>query len=184
MLRQNSSIFSMGALKSIKARFAVLVVGAALVSCAAVGVLSYQIGKSGLIEASEQRLDLIAENQADTVSSKIRRIEQAMGDMAKNNSFGESIDSAAALLQAEADQIRAAFQAPGMSAEERAAIDGADLKLMYAVQYGKIHGSLFNALQNTGVSDIYVVNENGIIVYSATKEIGRASCRERVLTHV
>ena len=169
MLRQNSSIFSMGALKSIKARFAVLVVGAALVSCAAVGVLSYQIGKSGLIEASEQRLDLIAENQADTVSSKIRRIEQAMGDMAKNNSFGESIDSAAALLQAEADQIRAAFQAPGMSAEERAAIDGADLKLMYAVQYGKIHGSLFNALQNTGVSDIYVVNENGIIVYSATK---------------
>ena len=49
MLRQNSSIFSTGALKSIKARFAALVVGAALVSCAAVGVLSYQIGKTGLL---------------------------------------------------------------------------------------------------------------------------------------
>jgi len=169
MLRKISTIVSTDGLKSIKVRFAALVVGAALVSCAAVGVLSYQIGKNGLIEASQLRLDMVAENQAETVSSKLQRIEQAMGEMAKNNSIGESIDSAAALLQAEAEKIRGAFQAPGMSAEERAAFDGADLKLMYAVQYGKIHGSLFNALQNSGVSDVYILNENGIVIYSATK---------------
>jgi len=169
MLRQVSSIFSIGAPKSIKARFAALVVGAALVSCAAVGVLSYQIGKDGLIEASQVRLDMVAENQADTVSSKMKRIDQALADMAKNNSFGDSIDYSEALMKTEMEKIRANFQAPEMSAEDRAAFDGSGLKLMYAVEYGKIHGSLFNALQNTGASDIYVINESGMVVYTATK---------------
>ncbi|WP_343225689.1 methyl-accepting chemotaxis protein [Oricola nitratireducens] len=132
-------------------------------------MISYEIGKSGLIDASKIRLDMIAENQAATISSGMVRIEQALSDISKNNALGDAIDSAAALLNAEAPDIRASFQAPGMSVEERANFEGGGLKLMYAVQYGKIHGSLFNAWQNTGASDIYLVNTKGDIVFSATK---------------
>ena len=79
-------------LLSIKVKFAGLVVGAALISCAAVGVISYEIGKSGLIDASKIRLDMIAENQAATISSGMVRIEQALSDISKNNALGDAID--------------------------------------------------------------------------------------------
>jgi methyl-accepting chemotaxis protein len=170
MLGKLRAIFSTNAFSSIKVRFAGLVVGAALVSCAAVGILSYQIGKNGLIDASQLRLDMIAENQAATLSKEVVRIEQVLADIASNNAFGEAVSSiTGALLSAEREEVRANFRMPDKSVDERASFDGKGLKLMYAVQYSKIHGSLYNAWNNTGASDIYIVNMNGDVIFSATK---------------
>ncbi|GAB4354668.1 MAG: methyl-accepting chemotaxis protein [Oricola sp.] len=170
MLARLRAIFSTDAFSSIKVRFAGLVVGAALVSCAAVGVLSYQIGKSGLIDASRLRLDMIADNQASTLSNEVERIDQALSDIANNNAFGDALQSiTTVLLDAEREDIQANFKTPDKSLDERVDFDGSGLKLMYAVQFSKIHSSLRNAWKNTGVSDIYILNNDGEVIFSATK---------------
>lgn len=169
MLGRLQAILSTNALSSIKVRFAALVVGAALISCAAVGALSYQIGKNGLIDASQLRLDMIAENQADKLSAEVKRIEQAVSDIANNNAFGDALQSiTGVLLDAEREDIVANFRLPEKSVQERASLDASGLKLMYAVQYSKIHSSLYNVWQNTGASDIYILNKEGNVIFTAT----------------
>lgn len=159
------------AFSSIKARFAGLVVGAALISCAAVGILSYEIGKSGLIEASQLRLDMIADNQASALAKEVERIDQTLSDIANNNAFGDALKSITpALLKAEREEVVTNFKTPEKSVDERANFDGNGIKLMYAVQYSKIHGSLRNAWQNTGASDFYIINTDGDVIFSATKD--------------
>src|SRR3546814_8874180 len=61
------------------------------------------------------------------------------------------------------------YQKPELSAEERAAFDGAGLKLLYAIHHSAIHGTIASAWKNAGVSDIYITDLKGQIVYSVTK---------------
>ncbi|MCM2477490.1 methyl-accepting chemotaxis protein [Rhizobium sp. CG5] len=158
-----------GVLSSVKAKFAALVVGATLVSCLSVGILSYQVGKSGLIEASKLRLEAVAANQSKALRAYNQRIEQSLAELAQNTAIGEATETVANLVGIEAKDIRSAFQDSSKSMEERAAFDGAGLKLLYGVRHAGIHGTLASARKNTGVSDIYVIDNAGLIVYSVTK---------------
>ncbi|MCL6707022.1 methyl-accepting chemotaxis protein [Pseudomonas sp. R2.Fl] len=169
MFKANSAARQIKGLSSVKAKFAGLVIGATLVSCSAVGILSYQIGKSGLIEASKLRLESIASNQSKALLAYNERIEQSISEISQNTAIGETADSAANLIQIEEDAIRQAFQDKSKSAEERAAFDGSSLKLLYGVRHGTIHGTLASARKNANVSDIYVIDVNGEIVYTVTK---------------
>ncbi|NKN38386.1 HAMP domain-containing protein [Agrobacterium sp. a22-2] len=158
-----------GVLSSVKAKFAALVVGATLVSCLSVGILSYQVGKSGLIEASKLRLESVAANQSKALIAYNQRIEQSLAELAQNTAIGEATETVANLVGIEAKDIRTAFQDASKSVEERAAFDGSGLKLLYGVRHAGIHGTLASARKNTGVSDIYVIDNAGLIVYSVTK---------------
>lgn len=169
MLKASSASRQIKGLSSVKAKFAGLVIGATLVSCSAVGILSYQIGKSGLIEASKLRLESIASNQSKALLAYNQRIEQSLSEISQNTAIGETADSAANLIQIEEENIRAAFQDKSKTAEERATFDGANLKLLYGVRHGTIHGTLASARKNANVSDIYVVDVNGEIIYTVTK---------------
>src|SRR3546814_14353323 len=86
------------------------------------------------------------------------------------------------IIPSEIDSIRSEYQKPELSAEERAAFDGAGLKLLYAIHHSAIHGTIASAWKNAGVSDIYITDLKGQIVYSV--KIGRASCRDRVCQYV
>ena len=154
---------------SIKAKFAGLVVGATFVSCLSVGLLSYQIGKSGLIEASELRLESIAGNQAKGLAAYQQRISQSLAELAQNTAIGQAVETMTNIIPSEVDSIRSEYQKSELSAEERAAFDGAGLKLLYAIHHSTIHGTIASAWKNAGVSDIYITDLNGQIVYSVTK---------------
>ncbi|WP_245280919.1 methyl-accepting chemotaxis protein [Rhizobium sp. AAP116] len=156
-------------LSSVKAKFAGLVVGATLVSCMAVGLLSYQVGKSGLIDASKLRLESVAATQAKVLTAYETRIQQALGELAQNTAIGEAADSVATVIKIEEAKIREVFQDPGKNSEERASIDGSGLKLLYGVRHASIHGAFASTRQNTNVSDIYVIDNAGQIIYSVTK---------------
>ena len=154
---------------SIKAKFALLVVGAALVAGTAVGALSYRIGRDGLIEASQARLAMVASVRADALSAYLRRGEEALGEIAQNNTLGETMEGMDGILAAEGPKIAEHFQDPTKSVEERIADDGANSRLLYAMKYGKFHASLVNALKSAQLADIYVVAPNGTVSFSATK---------------
>ena len=78
---QSSKLEGAGRRLSIKAKFVGLVVGATFVSCLAVGLLSYQIGKSGLIEASKMRLESAAGNQSKQLAAYQERVSQSLADL-------------------------------------------------------------------------------------------------------
>ena len=168
MLRSSSSAGA-GRSLSIKAKFAGLVVGATFVSCLSVGLLSYQIGKDGLIEASKLRLESVAGNQAKGLAAYQDRIAQSLADLAQNTAIGQAVETMTNIIPSERDSIKAEYQKADKSVEERAAFDGSGLKLLYAVHHSGIHGTIASARKNSGVSDIYITDLNGMIVYSVTK---------------
>jgi methyl-accepting chemotaxis protein len=154
---------------SVKAKFAALVLGATLVSCLSVGAISYQIGKNGLIEASELRLESVADNQAKALGRYAARIDQTLGELAQNTAIGDAADVIVNLLRAEEQRIRDAFQVQNKTPEQRAEITGAGQKMLYGVQHAGIHGTISSAWKNTNVSDIYIADTKGLIFYTVTK---------------
>jgi methyl-accepting chemotaxis protein len=154
---------------SIKAKFAGLVVGATLVSCLSVGLLSYQVGKSGLIEASKLRLEAIAGNQSKELDNYQQRIDQSLADLAQNTAIGQAVETMTNIIPSEMATIKAEYQKPEMSSADRVAFDGANLKLLYAIHHAGIHGIISNAWKNAKVSEIYIVNTDGVVVYTVTK---------------
>ncbi|HEV7437991.1 MAG TPA: methyl-accepting chemotaxis protein [Pseudorhizobium sp.] len=167
-MSRSSGLASGGRSLSIKAKFAGLVVGATFVSCLSVGLLSYQIGKDGLIEANKLRLESVAGKQASDLARYQNRISQSLGDLAQNTAIGQAVETMTNVIPSEGEMIKAEYQ-KGQSPEERAGFDGTGLKLLYAIHHSSIHGTIASAWKNVGVSDIYVTDLNGTIVYSVTK---------------
>lgn len=156
-------------LTSVKMKFALVVLGSALLCCVAVGLLSYEIGKRGLIEASHLRLATLVTAQSKALTAYGNRVEQALGEISQNTAIGDMANNAAAFLTPYKEAVARIFQDKSKSIEERAAYDGADQKLIYSVRYSGIHGVLAAARKNADVSDIYIIDRDGLIVYTVTK---------------
>lgn len=154
---------------SIKAKFAALVTGATLVSCVLVGTLSYQTGKSGLLEASKLRLETVAQNGISSLENYTNRIEQSLSELSQNSAIATATDTMLNVIKNERAGILEGFRQSGLKDEERVAIDGTGMKLLYAIQHATIHGTLASNWRNARVSDIYVIAPDGTIIYSVVK---------------
>ncbi len=154
---------------SIKAKFAALVTGATLVSCLAVGLLSYQIGKSGLIDASEIRLETVAGNQSKQLDGYTLRVEQSISELSQNAAIAQALETMTTVVPTEKDAIIQAFRREGVSEEERASFNGEGLRLLYAIRHATINATINSVWRNTRVSDIYVIDKSGLIIYTVTK---------------
>ncbi|MCB5201349.1 methyl-accepting chemotaxis protein [Neorhizobium sp. T786] len=166
---QSSKPAGAGGSWSIKAKFAGLVIGATFVSCLSVGLLSYQIGKSGLIEASKLRLEAVAGNQSKGLDNYQARITQTLSELAQNTAIAQAVETMTNVIPSELNDIKAAYQRTDLKPAERAEISGTGLKLLYAIHHSAIHGTIASAWKNAGVSDIYITDLKGQIVYSVTK---------------
>nr|WP_281037090.1 methyl-accepting chemotaxis protein [Rhizobium sp. AN70] len=154
---------------SIKAKFAALVTGATLVSCLAVGLLSYEMGKSGLIDASKIRLETVAGNQSKQLDAYTLRVEQSISELSQNAAIAQALETMTTVVPTEKDAIIQAFRREGVSEEERASFNGEGLRLLYAIRHATINAAIASVWRNTRVSDIYVIDKTGLIIYSVTK---------------
>jgi methyl-accepting chemotaxis protein len=154
---------------SVKSKFAALVIGATIASCASVGVLSYSIGSRGLIESSKFGLQSVLDARAKETLAFDLRAMQMLDELSSNATVGEAMDTLPNTIQIEHDKIRAAFQASGSTPEQRASVTGANTKLLFGVQHAKIHPSLAAARLNAHVSEIYVIGLDGVFYYTVTK---------------
>nr|WP_233283356.1 methyl-accepting chemotaxis protein [Agrobacterium tumefaciens] len=154
---------------SIKAKFAALVTGATLVSCLSVGLLSYEMGKSGLIDASEIRLETVASNQSKQLDAYTLRVEQSISELSQNAAVAQALETMTTVVPTERDAILQAFRRDGVSEEERASFNGEGLRLLYAIRHATINSTIASVWRNTRVSDIYVIDKSGLIIYTVTK---------------
>ncbi|NTB96708.1 HAMP domain-containing protein [Agrobacterium tumefaciens] len=154
---------------SIKAKFAALVTGATLVSCLSVGLLSYEMGKSGLIDASKIRLETVAGNQSKQLDAYTLRVEQSISELSQNAAVAQALETMTTVVPTERDAIIQAFRREGVSEEERASFNGEGLRLLYAIRHATINAAIASVWRNTRVSDIYVIDKTGLIIYTVTK---------------
>ncbi|UXT41515.1 methyl-accepting chemotaxis protein [Agrobacterium tumefaciens] len=154
---------------SIKAKFAALVTGATLVSCLSVGLLSYEMGKSGLIDASKIRLETVAGNQSKQLDAYTLRVEQSISELSQNAAVAQALETMTTVVPTERDAIIQAFRREGVSEEERASFNGEGLRLLYAIRHATINATIASVWRNTRVSDIYVIDKTGLIIYTVTK---------------
>lgn len=72
-------------------------------------------------------------------------------------------------LDGERPELEAFFQPEGSDADLRAAQTGKDSRTMYAWRHTEVHGSFYSAWKNGHYADIYVANNDGLVIYSVTK---------------
>ncbi len=157
------------ALASVRLKFALIVIGCTLLSSVAVSVSSYEIGKAGLIDASKLRFEALANAQSKALSAYGTRVEQTLGEVSQNTAIGDMANNAAAFLTPYSEAIAKVFKDKSKSIEERASYDGADQKLIYSIRYSGIHNVLSTSRRNAEINDIYVIDRDGLIVYTVTK---------------
>lgn len=154
---------------TIKFKFAALVIGATLASCATVGLLSYKIGSDGLIEASKFGLQSVVNARAKEISAFDTRALQTLDEVSSNAALGEVMEVFPNIIESESAGIRAAFQPSGSTPDQLAEISGSDTKLLFGVRHAKIHTTLGAARKNARVSEVLVIGLDGVIYYTVTK---------------
>ncbi len=150
----------------------VLMVGLTLAACCAVGVIGYLNGQAGLEKAATGELGMLARARTDLMNAKLDSVRADLSNMASGGgvvlaltTLNQSLDS----LQADEPALREYFQAEGSTPEQRSELSGEGNKTVYSWRHLEIHQAFLSSWKNGGYGDIYVLNADGVIVYSVTK---------------
>ncbi|KVK58306.1 methyl-accepting chemotaxis protein [Agrobacterium sp. TS45] len=127
------------------------------------------MGKSGLIDASKIRLETVAGNQSKQLDAYTLRVEQSISELSQNAAVAQALETMTTVVPTERDAIIQAFRREGVSEEERASFNGEGLRLLYAIRHATINAAIASVWRNTRVSDIYVIDKTGLIIYTVTK---------------
>lgn len=156
-------------LGTIKVKFAGLVIGATLASCISVGLLSYALGSSGLIEASKFGLQSFVDAQQKEIARFDLRANQTLTELASNASIAEALESIPNTVQIDGEQIRATFQPKGSTPQMRSAITGSGTKLLFGIQHARIYPAITSSWKNSQVSEVYMIGLDGVVYYTVNK---------------
>ncbi|RLQ88771.1 methyl-accepting chemotaxis protein [Notoacmeibacter ruber] len=153
---------------SLSALFALL----ALMACAVVGTAGYFQASGEMRHSISRELRLIADNQARAVSEYEERLQDAVQNMSGGamvpNSLQElSIGFNVARMREENIET---FRNAGATPEERAQFAGRSKNVsIYEWKHSEVHNSLLSYWKDLGLSDLYLIDDKGNIVYTVTK---------------
>jgi len=159
------------ALPSLRLSFVIpaLMIVITVAACAAVGVIGYMTGRDGLQKAAEAELAMVITARSALLKNRLHSAEAETVNLASSVSDPLSnLTNASQNLSSEKDEIISYFQAP-QSVQERAELTGEDQKTMYAWRHSEAHQAFYNVWKNGGYSDLYLVNPEGLVLYSVTK---------------
>lgn len=146
-----------------------LMIVVTVAACAAVGVIGYITGRDGLQKAAEAELGMVITARSALLESKLHSVQAEIVNLASSVADPLSnLGNAAMNLSKEKGEILSLFHEP-QTAGERAAITGKEQKTMYAWRHSEAHPAFYNVWKNGGYSDIYLIDSDGLILYSVTK---------------
>ncbi|CTQ55712.1 Methyl-accepting chemotaxis protein 4 [Roseibium album] len=158
-------------LPSLRLSFVIpaLMIVVTVAACGAVGVIGYMTGRDGLQKAAEAELGMVITARSALLESKLKSAESEIVNLASSVADPLSnLGNATMNLSKEKAEILSLFHAP-QTPEERASITGTEQKTMYAWRHSEAHPAFFNVWKNGGYADIYMINPEGLILYSVTK---------------
>lgn len=154
----------------LKFKVPIVVVLFCALSCLSIGSLSYVESKQALMESALQRLQLIAAAKGQILSHNLENAQKSLEGLANSQTFYEALNNLdGAYKTTEPDEIKQAFQVEKKSAEERAQILGDPQSNIYSWRHSTLHPSFLAIWQSAGISDAYVIQSNGLVIYTITK---------------
>ncbi len=150
----------------------ILMVGVTFASCVAVGIGGFLNARDGLQKASSGELTMVAQARKALIEVRLGGAVSSLSNIASGAGTALALtdmNSAAGNLEFERAELTAYFQPEDVSGAERAEITGKDNKTMYSWRHSDVHGSFYSEWKNGGYSDIYVINKDGLIIYTVTK---------------
>jgi len=149
-----------------------LMIGMTFLTCVAVGIGGYVNARSGLVEAENGQLALLAQARRDLVQQKLSSLQSDLANLSTGAgaalAFTE-LNGTMTTAEKDKPELLAFFQPEGTDPKTRAEQTGADSRTMYAWRHSELHGSFYSAWSNSGYADIYAINTDGTVIYSVTK---------------
>lgn len=168
-----SSFLAAVKLPSIRLSFLIpsLMVFLTLAACTAVGVIGFINGRDGLQKAAEAELGMVISARSGLLDARIASVETDITNVASGAGIGDALTNlgnATMNLEKARDEILGYYQASDDPAE-RAALTGEDNKSMYSWRHSEIHSAFQSIWKNGGYGDLYLLDPNGLVLYSVTK---------------
>ncbi|MTI04692.1 methyl-accepting chemotaxis protein [Roseibium denhamense] len=142
-----------------------------LAACTAVGIIGFINGRDGLRQAAEAELGMVISARSALLDARL----DALGNDLVNVSTGAGIKEAmvnlanATMNLGNVREELLEYYAVSEDPSERALLTGEDHKSMYSWRHSEIHGSFLSMWRNGGYGDLYLIDPNGLIMYSVTK---------------
>ncbi len=156
---------------SLQARITATIGVVALVACSFVGVYAYTSARDALVEATRDRLALIASSRADALQYYLDAVSRDLSTLSANAIVRITLDELKSSYRLNAQQregfIR--FFTEPADRDERLAMDGQGGESLYAWRHEGVHPSFRAILLERGYADILVLTREGEIVYTAAK---------------
>ncbi|MEP1396169.1 MAG: methyl-accepting chemotaxis protein [Roseibium sp.] len=132
-------------------------------------MIGYLTGRDGLEKAAKAELDMVIAARSALLKSVLSAAEDEVVNLASSVSDPLSnLGNATMNIAKEKDEILALFQSP-QTPEERAELTGKEQKTMYAWRHTEAHPALYNVWKSGGYADIYLIDPEGLVLYSVTK---------------
>lgn len=164
---------------TIAKKLPALIVGAVVISVAAVGILGYQISKSELNNEAEDKLVALGAARTEALHSYLGSIEEDLKVLAANQAVQ---NATAAFTEAYASTENPVSYLQDQYIRSNPFPTGQKEKLDYAndgSEYSSIHAQYHpwfrKALQSRDYYDIFLVDMDGNVVYTVYKELDYAT---------
>jgi methyl-accepting chemotaxis protein len=158
-------------MNSLRLRLPVALVGLGLVSASVTGWIGWSGAISGLTDAAAERLSLAAQSRRISLELLAARLRADTVNLATHKTVTDNINSLAESFAASPDDLakNTAFFASTGAPEQRKALDGAEAGTAYGMRHSRVHSIIISTLEQGGYDDIYFLDLEGRIVYSALK---------------
>ena len=151
----------------------VLMIGLAVFGAVSVGLAAFGFARAGLEEAGHTQLGILADSRSRAFDVAMQRSISDISVLASGSATRQALTDLTQMINALPEAIpgiREEFRV-GAPEDEREAVVLDDLESLYAYAYRNagFHPGFLSSLKNNGYGEIYLVNADGLIVYTVTK---------------
>lgn len=154
---------------SLKSTIAGLLMIFGLISCSLVGLLGFLTAESGVRDGVTRELRQTLELKRDEMTQLAAKMDDSIRALSGSvvvhdmiSVFGTSMETG------EGERVKTFFQQEGLSATERAKLNGDGNKTVYAWRHSELSGVVQSTFFDLGISDIILTN-NEQVLFTSTK---------------
>lgn len=155
-------------------------------ACVAIGAVSYVIARAALIDAAERELTALVDSRQLMVRHQIVALRKGLALQAKNsttiNAF-KDLSMSTQIMKMDIDRVINYYRENKMPETQRIARSGIFDRTYYSWKHLDFHPNYTMMKDNFGLSDVYLIDAEGRIIYSVTKSpdfLALVSDKERV----